>query len=94
MMNYWGGYGYNHMGYWGFGDLLSIVFTILVIVLIVALVKRIVWGSKMHRHGRFWDMHGDGMLGNKTPIDILKERYAKGEIKKEEFEQMKKDLES
>lgn len=29
-----------------------------------------------------------------TPLDILKKRYAKGEISKEEFEKMKKDLES
>ncbi|MEJ2184105.1 MAG: SHOCT domain-containing protein [Nitrospirota bacterium] len=27
-----------------------------------------------------------------TPLDILKKRYAKGEIGKEEFETMKKDL--
>jgi putative membrane protein len=29
-----------------------------------------------------------------TPLDILKKRYASGEIGKDEFDRMKKDLES
>jgi putative membrane protein len=32
--------------------------------------------------------------GGQTPLEILKTRYARGEISKEEFDQMREDLDS
>lgn len=34
-----------------------------------------------------------GLAGKETPMDVLKKRYASGEITKEEFESIKKDIE-
>ena len=36
---------------------------------------------------------GGGSRNARTPLEILKERYARGEIDRETFERMKKDLE-
>jgi putative membrane protein len=38
-----------------------------------------------------WGGRGGG-AGSQSPMDILKTRYAKGEIGREEFERMKKDI--
>ena len=35
--------------------------------------------------------HGGG-TASRHPLDVAKERYARGEINREEFEQLKKDL--
>ena len=82
MMNF----GYGAIG--GFGWIFMIVFWGLVIWAIVALVR----GNFGNGHGCGHD-HGDGAHGkDKSPLDILKERYAKGEIDKKEFDERKKDL--
>jgi len=59
---------------------------IIVWVLIIALI---VWGViALVRRGN----SASGTAPKHDPLDTAKERYAKGEISKEEYEQIKKDL--
>ncbi|RLB64464.1 MAG: SHOCT domain-containing protein [Deltaproteobacteria bacterium] len=66
----------------GFGWIFMLLFWGLVIAAIVYVVKRL--GNK--------DSPGDGGAGQ-TPLDILKIRYARGEISEKDFTRMKKGLE-
>ncbi len=78
------GGGGGHMLNYGFG---GIFMWLLVIVLIAAAVYFVV-----RQRGDVFPPPA-GPRENETPLDILKKRYARGEIDREEFEQRKKDLE-
>lgn len=80
-----GGYGGYGGGIFGLGVFFMLLFWALVIFAIVALVKR--------ASGHEWHSCHPKKSGEKSAIDILKERYAKGEVNKQEFEEKKKDLE-
>ena len=76
------------MGPWGmgwFGVIFVILIVILVIVAVIFLLPRLRQNYKI-----------DGVessSGKSNALEILKERYALGEIDKTEFEEKKKDLE-
>lgn len=55
------------------------------LIIIVAVVLILVYSINNSRAG-------SPNILNETPLDLLKKRYAKGEIDKQEFEEKKKDL--
>ena len=67
------------MGWWMvFGGIFTLVFW-------GGLIALIVWGvARLTRH--------DSSTSQYKALEIAKERYAKGELTKETFEQIKKDL--
>lgn len=81
------GMGHNMMGWGGgmswFGQILMAAFWVAVIVGIVFLIRWVILSSRA----------GGSQGGTAdSAIEILKQRYARGEIDKQEFEQKKKDL--
>ncbi len=77
-----------HIGAWGwggtiFGPIMVIVFIAVAVVVVVLLVR---WLGGQGHGGALHSPPGT------TPLDILKERLAKGEIDKEEFEERRRVL--
>lgn len=66
----------------GAGWIFMVLFWVLVAVAVVALLRWL---------GTPWSERG--VRQKKTPLDILKERYARGEIDRDEYEQKRRDLE-
>lgn len=81
MMYYYGNFDGGFLPFHFLGFIGMLAFWVLVIAGIVWLVRNMssdAGGSRTSAHG--------------SPLDILKTRYAKGEITKEQFESMKKDI--
>lgn len=85
MMGNWGEFGGWGMG---FGFVFMLLFWTLIIVGIVVAIRWLMRESQ----GRL--ENGRSLPHDKSPLEIVQERYARGEIDREEYEQKKRDLES
>lgn len=65
----------------------------LIMILVMLLVVYLIFGRRGFR-GPCWrsEDRNSHRQHSETPLEILKRRYAKGEISKEEFERMKNDI--
>ena len=79
-MHVWGNYGWGPGMGFGLGGIFMILFWGLAILGIVYIVKQATTKKSAT------------ICRQETPLDILKIRYAKGEITKEEFEKLKNDI--
>ena len=79
LYNDYGGWSGGGMMNWFGGGIMMVIFWVLFSALIIWIVRE-VRGSNSNSPS------------SSKALDILKERYAKGEINKEEFEQKKKDI--
>ncbi len=70
------------MGPYGYGGMFM---WLILIVLVAVIIYFVIERSRGNGAG--------GGATDETPVEILKKRYAKGEITKEEFERMKNEIE-
>jgi uncharacterized membrane protein len=73
--------GDDMMGGWGFGMVVWGLFWVALLVLLVVVIWRLIEGR------------GEtARVSDESPLEILKRRYARGDIDRDEFEVMKRDL--
>lgn len=77
MMDWAGG-----SGWMGLGWIFMVLVWVLIILGVIALVRWLGTSGSDRREAQ-----------RKTPLEILQERYARGEIEREEYEQKRRDLE-
>ena len=82
MMGGWENGGYGHGGYGMMGMVIPLIFGIAIILL----------GALVFRRNAL-QVHTGALGKHNTGMNILRERYASGEIDSEEYQSRKKDLE-
>jgi putative membrane protein len=81
---------WGHMWNWG-GMVMMVLITLLILALLIGLIVAIVL---LVRNAQ---QTGTAVTGGQRPgnaLELLKERYARGEISREEYQNIRRDLET
>jgi putative membrane protein len=81
-----GNFGFGMMNGFGFGGIFMILFWVVIIGLGVWLITSLV--------SRTSGQPPANLPPAESPLDILKKRYARGEITKDQYDQMRRDLQA
>lgn len=84
MMGGFGMHRFSHQFGFGFNPLASILLFVFWACIIGGIVLIVVWA--MRQSGSY------GAGASQRPLDILKERYARGELTREQYEEIRHDL--
>ena len=85
MFWHWGLFGHWLPFFGIFGFLFRIAFLVAIVAVVVVVLRRTA-------RGHFSDGHPRHDYRSDSPAEILKQRYARGEISKEELDQKLKDI--
>lgn len=86
-MMWWHGMPWGSMGW--LGGLIMMFGGLLFVLLLAALV---IWLVGAGRQAGGYARDRDTAAGRPSPLDIVRERYARGEITREEYERLRDDL--
>jgi putative membrane protein len=88
----------NMMGWGAGGMIIGAIMFVIVLTCIIWFIRMAMWrggmGYARHHHLHDIEQKSSGTEQSSKASDILKERFARGEITKEQFEEMRKTLES
>jgi putative membrane protein len=80
-MEYFADYGRNHMmdgGNWGWGIIMMLFWAAVLLLVVLLVAKNLNGNNKVN--------------GSESALSIAQQRYAKGDITKKQFDEIKKDL--
>lgn len=89
-MNYYGGWGMMGSPVFAGGWIIGLLFWIAAGILFILVIKSLFFRGSGKWHEDVDE--NEGKEKTETAVDILKKRYAKGEITLKEYEKMKKDI--